>query len=161
MPDSEELKYRLIDTISRVEMQQKLNQITMQKDSNPTVLFEKLASIQNRFLAPGPRIDEADLIAVVLDAAPVEYQSAFTAEQSVKKEELTLLDLEVAICQHYWQKTQKKSMKKFEDNELLLTVYSGVCFHCGKQGQRANKCPQRPESDGNDKYKTKNFKKCL
>jgi hypothetical protein len=59
-------RYRAIDGISRVEMRQKLNMITTRKDSNPTMLFEKLASIQVQFLKPGLRIDKANLIAVVL-----------------------------------------------------------------------------------------------
>jgi hypothetical protein len=46
------------------------------------------------------KIDEADLIAVVLDVAPVEYQSVLTAKQSIKKLELTLLYLYIFMCQH-------------------------------------------------------------
>jgi hypothetical protein len=65
-----------------------LNQVTTRKDSNLTTLFEKLALIQDRYLAPGSRIDKANLIAVVFDIAPVEYQSVLTAEQSVRKENL-------------------------------------------------------------------------
>jgi hypothetical protein len=44
-----------------------------------------LTSIQDQFLAPGVKIDEADLIAMVLDIAPVEYQSVLTDVQSVRK----------------------------------------------------------------------------
>jgi hypothetical protein len=66
-------RYRPIDAISRVEMRQKLNQISKRKDSNPTMLFEKLAPIQDQFLAPELRIDKANLIAVVFIVAPVEY----------------------------------------------------------------------------------------
>jgi hypothetical protein len=44
------------------------------------------------------KIDEADLIAVVLDVAPVEYQSVLTAKQSIKKLELTLLYLYISCA---------------------------------------------------------------
>jgi hypothetical protein len=85
-------RYHPIETISKVEMRQKLNHITMRKFRNLTLLFEKVASIQDQVLAPRLKIDEADLIAVFLDVAPVEYQSVLTAEQSLRKVELTLLD---------------------------------------------------------------------
>jgi hypothetical protein len=42
-------RYRLVDTISKVEMCQKLNQITMKKGSSPSLQFEMLASIEDQF----------------------------------------------------------------------------------------------------------------
>ena len=96
-------RYRPVDTISKVEMRQKLNQITMKRGSNPSLLFEMLASIEDQYLAPGMKLDEADLIAVVLDVAPDEYQSILTAEQSSKGNQLTLMDLEIIMCQHWRQ----------------------------------------------------------
>jgi hypothetical protein len=81
-------------------MRQKLNQITIQKERNSILFLERLASIQDRFLATGLKIDESELIAVVLDVAPVEYQSVLTAEQSLRKGEHTLLNLEIFMRQH-------------------------------------------------------------
>jgi hypothetical protein len=78
-------RYRPIDTKPKVQMWQKLNHRNMQNYSNTTLLFGKLTSIQDQFLAPGVKIDEADLIAMVLDIAPVEYQSVLTDVQSVRK----------------------------------------------------------------------------
>jgi hypothetical protein len=101
-------RYRPIDTMSKLEMRQKLIQIVIRKDSNPKFLFEKLASIQDQFLAPELNFDEADLIAVVLDVAPVKYQSVLTAEQNIRKGELNFLDLEIVMCHHYRQMTRKK-----------------------------------------------------
>jgi len=155
-------KYRPTDVLSKVELRQRLNQITMKKDSDPSLLFEKLAAIQDRFLAPGMKIEEDELIAVVLDIAPIEYQSVLTSEQIIKKDALTLMDLEIVMGQHYRQINRKKSMRKAIDDELILSAFGGICFHCGKKGHRANQCPNRGESDGNEeKKKPKSFKKCL
>jgi len=93
-------RFRPVDTISKVEMRQRLNQVTMKEGSNPSLLFEKLATIEDQFISPGARLDETDLIAVVLDVAPREYQSMLTVEQSVKGNTLTLNDLEVITSQY-------------------------------------------------------------
>jgi hypothetical protein len=49
-------RYRPIDTISNVEMHQKLNQIAIKRGSNPSLLFEMLASIEDQYLAPGMKL---------------------------------------------------------------------------------------------------------
>jgi N-acyl-L-homoserine lactone synthetase len=90
-------KYRHIDTVLKVEMRQQLNRITMKKGSDPALLFEQLNGIEEKFMAPGNKIDKADLIAIVLDVATDEYQSVLTAIQNVKGRKLTLLDLEIVM----------------------------------------------------------------
>jgi hypothetical protein len=58
-------------------------------------------------MAPGDKIDEADLIAIVLDVAPDEY--LLTAVQSAKELSLTLSYLEVVMQQHYIQLSRSKN----------------------------------------------------
>jgi hypothetical protein len=48
-------RFRPVDTISKVKMRQRLNQITMKKGSNLSLLFEKLASIEDQYMAPGEK----------------------------------------------------------------------------------------------------------
>ena len=43
-------------------MRQRLNQITMKRVRNPSLLFERLASIEDHYMAPGLIIDETNLI---------------------------------------------------------------------------------------------------
>jgi hypothetical protein len=72
----------------------------MKKGSDPAVLFETLASIEDQYDGVG-MIDESDLIAIVLDVATDDYQAVLTAEQSSKGDDLTLNDLEMVMNQHY------------------------------------------------------------
>jgi hypothetical protein len=52
--------------MSKVELRQQLNKVVMKKGSDPAVLFENLATIEDTY---GGNVDEAELIAIVLDAA--------------------------------------------------------------------------------------------
>jgi hypothetical protein len=53
----------------------------MKKGSNPSLLFEGLNSIEEKYLTPGNKIDKSDLITIVLDVATNEYQAVLKAEQ--------------------------------------------------------------------------------
>jgi hypothetical protein len=63
-------KFVLIDTISKIKIRQKLNQITMKMVSDPAILFDQLSAIEGKCLAPGNKIEEADMITILLDVAP-------------------------------------------------------------------------------------------
>jgi hypothetical protein len=84
--------YNPQDTISRVELRQRLSAIRMKKNEDPTTLFEQISSIKNKFNMSTRHIEEEDLIAVVLDTAPQEYQSLLTTEQHIKGASITLSD---------------------------------------------------------------------
>ncbi len=92
-------------TITRIEQRQKLNKIKMKKNEDPAKLFEQISQIENkyRYNTAAFTIDEADLIAVVLDAAPKEYQAVLTAEQRRQGVTLTIADLEITMNQHWRQ----------------------------------------------------------
>jgi hypothetical protein len=45
-------KYRPIDTISRVEMRQRLSKVAMKKGSDPSTLFEQLSAIEKPVHSP-------------------------------------------------------------------------------------------------------------
>jgi Zinc knuckle len=115
-------------------------------------------------LAPGDKIDEADLIANVLDVTQDEYQSVLTAVQSAKGLSLTLSDLEVVMQQHYRQLSRSKNHKSNKDmGEVLLGAFHGECFYCGKSGHWANQCPSRDEEEKGKKGNkpNKNIKRCI
>jgi hypothetical protein len=67
-----------------------LAKVKMKKDDEPSILFEQLSAIENRFNTPGQKIPDDDLIPAVLTAAPKEYVSI----QRSKGVDLRLTDLE-------------------------------------------------------------------
>jgi len=141
-------KYRPQDTITRVELRQKLNKVAMKKNQDPATLFEQVSSIENQCNAPGVKIDEGDLIAVILDAAPEEYHAVLTLEQRLRGDKLTLNDLETAMNQFWRQGKTPKTNDGNDAAEISLSAFGGVCYNCKKKGHKANKCPDKEHKDG-------------
>jgi hypothetical protein len=114
-------KYQPQDTITRVELRQQLSAERMKSNEDPATLFEQLSSKENRYNTSAKKIDEEDMIAVVLDSAPIEYQAILTAEQEIKGASVTLSDLKVVMNQ-YWQQTsasRERSASESKDNDNL------------------------------------------
>ena len=53
----------------------------MKKANDPSKLFDQLKRIKNKYAHAGMTVKDEDLIAVVLSAAPKEYQAVLLAEQ--------------------------------------------------------------------------------
>jgi hypothetical protein len=138
-------KFRPQDTITRVELRQMLNSIKMKKGSDPASLFEQISSVENRFnIGTRGRIDQDDLIAVVLDAAPQEYQALLTGEQRRRATLLTIEDLEMVMNQ-YWRQTNKEREQNDEESEVTLAIFEGFCYNCKEKGHKSPQCPNKKE----------------
>ena len=92
-------RYMPHDTMTKVELRTKLSQVSMTKKQNPSTIFEQIASIKNKYMSPGTTIDESELIAVVIKAAPKDYQSLITNEQLRLGTAIQVSDLEKAMNQ--------------------------------------------------------------
>jgi hypothetical protein len=131
----------------------------MKKDDEPSIIFEHLSAIENRFNKPGQQIPDDDLIAAVLTAAPKEYVSILsTAEQRSKGVALRLMDLESAMTQHWRQTTGTLSAAE-EGNEVIFLGFNGICYNCQKPGHRANQCPKKANRNtgGRNNNNDRNF----
>ena len=58
-------KFQPNDTVTRVEMRQMLNEVSMKKDDDPSTIFEQLSSIKNRYNTADRQMEQEDMIAVV------------------------------------------------------------------------------------------------
>lgn len=128
-------KYMPMDMMTEVELRTQLNKVHMTKNSDPKDLFEKLASIRNRYVKPGKTIAESELIAVVMAAAPEKYKSLLISTQALKGTHVTIDDLEVAMTQHY------RSSNHGKDGGDEIALIS--CFSCGEEGHKSHQCTKK------------------
>jgi gag-polypeptide of LTR copia-type len=96
-------RYQPLDTVSKVDMRQHLSSVKMKKGTNPSALLETLNSIQNQILGPGVRLPKDEIIAIILDVASEEYRPILSVERRMNGEDLTVEDLERAMCEEYRQ----------------------------------------------------------
>jgi hypothetical protein len=138
------------DTVTRVELRQMLNKVSMKPNDDPRVIFEQISTIEDRYTTATQTIEREDLIAVVLDAAAKDYQAVLTCEQRVRGQSATLLDLETAMNQHYRQIKGSKP-NNGNDKEMQLSAFGGTCYHCKQAGHKAHACPKKGNNGGNGK----------
>jgi hypothetical protein len=74
-------KYRPQDMVTRAELQNKLNNLSMADGENPKVLFKEISTIENRYNIGTKWVDEADQIALVMQKALKMFKSVIAAQQ--------------------------------------------------------------------------------
>lgn len=144
---SMEKKFQPADTLTRVELRTKLNGVSMSKSEDPATLFEQISTIQNMFRMSSGQIDEADLIAVVISAAPREYQSVLANEQIRLGSSVTIEALRKAMNM-MWRSlggTAKKSGSDKDGKEFIMSAFGGICFKCNQKGHKSYQCPKSKE----------------
>ena len=119
----------------------------MKKGKDPATLFEQICRIENKYNAAVRKIDEDDLIAVVLHAAPAEYEAVLACEQRQLGTAMKIDDLEAAMNQ-LWRQIEsndhKSGGKDSDDAEFVLKIaLEGYCFICKKKGHKADKCTDK------------------
>ena len=132
----------------------------MKKDTDPAMLFEQVATIENRYNTATSQVQQEDLIAVILDAAPMEYKSVLTTEQRSKGSNLKLNDLETVMNQH-WRQICPKDQEPGSGTEITLSAFTGMCFKCNTKGHKASNCPNNGKNRGSpNKDKNKKCHRC-
>ena len=142
-------KYNPKDLISRVEMRRRLNRVKMSRKEDPDTLFLQLASIESEFSNKTLKIEQDDLVAVVIEKSPVEYAQAIAAEKRVKQNQLTVDDLQKAMKEQYRiLYGNDGSRSPSEGNDFALSAFDGKCFNCGETGHKASECPKPKSRNG-------------
>jgi hypothetical protein len=98
----------------------------MKRNDNPSTVFEQISSIKNRYSTSKKKTNKDDLVVVVLDAVPQEYQAVLMAIQMQLKAALTLQDLQIAMNAHWRSVGSNHSDKRTsEDNRMVLSAFKG------------------------------------
>jgi hypothetical protein len=149
------------DLASKTELRVALNQVKMGKKEDPRELFENLAGIEMRFNTATYPIPQDEVMAVVIQKAPEEYNGAINMEMRSKGDKLTMEDLPNTMCNKYQIAASKTGMGT-DDQELGLVAEEGrgiKCYNCQKFGHKAFQCTE--EKKTREVGKKKKFKgKC-
>jgi hypothetical protein len=140
-------RYRPEDTMTRDELRKHLHKVSMEKtEEDPSTLFDRLSAIKIQYDTRTRKVDEGDLMAVVIDAAPATYQAVLTTEQLRLGDTITLNDLSAAMRAH-WRGIGGTKSKGGLNDELVLSTFSGFCFECKKPDHKAHECPLKEKGD--------------
>jgi hypothetical protein len=90
----------------------------MKADEDRRKLFNQLVSIQSAYNNAARKIDQDDLVAVVLEKAPEKYKSILTAEQRRNGANLALTDLNSCMHDLYRILQSGKKNRETEDTEV-------------------------------------------
>ena len=127
-------KHRPTDLITRVELRQQLNATSMKKDDDPSTLFEQVATIENLCAAlarqtggTAGKLNEEDIVEVIIDKAPAEHQSVLTTAMIEKGTNLARDDLEVVMEKHCRTMACIEANKSAtgQEKEVLLAATDG------------------------------------
>ena len=118
-----------------------LNQISMSRKEDPVTLFKQLSKIENQF---SMTVNKADTNAIVMGAAPDEYQAILNAEQRAKGDDIILQDSAETMDQQWRILYGQCKMKLItgddgNDTEVALAAFAGKCHNCHQVGHKATK----------------------
>ena len=87
-------KYCPEDVTALVELRTKLSAVQMKNHERPSAMFERLSQIRSQYTTATRKVDEVDLLAAAMKAAPPMYASVITVSQTTKGEEFDLETME-------------------------------------------------------------------
>ena len=149
-----EKRYNARDNASLLAMRHELLSTTMGEDEEPAAMFGRLMKLKNRYDVPGDVMDEKDLMAVAIKAAPAIYHSTISNLQLTAGTALNLDDIEEAMSNHYLlvmgsnSKGSDKKKNKNKDGEYQLAAVQKNkkgCWDCGNLNHKAgdSECPKK------------------
>ena len=113
-------RFKPNDFVSKIQLCQMLNQISMQKCEDAVALYEQLSKVSNQF---NMVINNDDAIGVLMDAAPVEYQSGLDAEQRSKGDSIMIQHLADSMDQQWrslYGNISSKQISRDNRNKIVL-----------------------------------------
>jgi hypothetical protein len=138
--------FKLSDQIAVAEQTVKLYALKLGKDDDPTVLEQKIASLEAGYGIP---ISEEMKISAIMKAAGKYYSDTIQSKTRAIKRAggtVTCDDLTQAMTESFSIHSNKESDSENEDGIALAVtsfVFNGKCNICGKQGHKASKCPEK------------------
>ena len=161
--------YQPKDTVTEVELYERLLEVKMKPKEDQKTIFEQFASITNWYNSSAKKVPLEQQIAVILKAAPKEYASVLTSEQKAKGTTLKVSHLRAVMSQYYRAVHKKKGSKGDDDDDEMALAstnekgqsnsqkksscnnggkakFNGDCNLCGKHGHKSTDCWENPKN---------------
>jgi hypothetical protein len=137
-------KYRPDDVLTVSELKKRLNDVALKVNQDLSDMFEELAAIEHAYLETKATLGSHNLIGAVFAAAPDKYHSALTITAELKRANLDIDHLESAMYK-LWRQGGGKPRGNDDNNEIFLSDFTGTCYLCKAQGQKATDCPKKKQ----------------
>jgi hypothetical protein len=135
-------KYVPNDMVAEIETRNRLSNLKIKANEDPFDFFAKVAEIRNR--APEVKIEEREIISLIVQKAPFKYKSLISSEMERLGTNMTLNGLSMALHNHYRLMSCEEGKAESDsdsEKEIALSTFNGSCFKCKKKGHKANECP--------------------
>ena len=144
-------KYEPVDMMTIVERKNDLEKIKMTGKDHPSILFEQLCGIKNKFKKSAAKLSDKEMQAYVIEKAPACYLQSITNARVQHGDKCTCDNLEEAM-EIFWRTSQgmraNNEMKpSYDQLGLVAANFSGVCYRCGDKGHMAKDCDKADDSN--------------
>ena len=144
-------KYNPKDLQTDVELERKLQQVSMKEKEDPENLFDQIENIATWYDGGNRKLEESKKLAVIMSKAHDEYQSVLATEATTKGNALAVDDLQKVMKTYYRNKYGVKESgsdgKSNNNGEFQLLVIPGLenmkCHMCKQKGHKAAQCPNK------------------
>ena len=138
-------KHQTKDTISRVEMTENLNYVSMKELDGPQELFNQLIETRDKYNGnyDGIKVNKDELIAVALSVSTENYQGVMDTEQIQKSDAITLESLRTTMKTLFRTTKSKYESEENGVGEVGLAWFKGKYHNYGEPDHFKSECPNK------------------
>jgi len=130
----------------------------MGADENPSIQFCKLATLEHVYSNTQGHLTDNDMIGSIFAVAPEKYRATLNVTVENHGAALQPSQLEAAMRKIWRQIGGSKGLNTAKrGSEIVLIVFTGICYMCKEKGHQAMHCPNK-EAKGRSKSGKGGFK---
>jgi hypothetical protein len=130
-------KYEPQGTIDRIALRTKLMRRQLREGEDPDDCFIDMERMQTQLERLGRKVDDEDMMGIVLDGLPSGYARLRTVLDA--DDDLSYEMVKKKVRGFY----KREIARQEKEASALITMISGPCYGCGERGHRKVNCPKK------------------